>query len=122
MSTTGEPPAARREMLELIARGLLTQAVVVAARLGIADLVSAGPRSAAELAEETGTDPDALARLLRALVALGVLAREGDGRVSATPLSRALEDGPGSIRALAEFVGEVTWNSWGALGHSVATG
>ena len=122
MSTTGEPPIARREMLELLARGLLTQAVVVAARLGIADLVAGGPRSAAELAEETGTQPDALARLLRALVALGVLAREDDGRLSATPLSRALEDGPGSIRGFAAFVGEVTWRAWGALGHSVATG
>jgi DNA-binding transcriptional ArsR family regulator len=122
MTTTGEPPIARREILELVARGLLTQAVVVAARLGIADLVAGGPRSAAELAEETGTRPDALARLLRALVALGVLTREDDGRVSATPLSRALEDGPGSIRALAALVGEVTWRAWGALGHSVATG
>src|SRR5262245_33218576 len=122
MGTTGEPPAARREMLELVARGLLTQAVLVAARLGIPDLVAGGPRSAAELAEETGVHPDALARLLRALVALGVLAREDDGRVSATPLSRALEDGPGSLRALAQFVGEVTWGAWGALGHSVATG
>ena len=122
MSTTGEPPVARREMLELLARGLLTQAVVVAARLGIADLVADGPRSAAELAEETGTRPDALARLLRALVALGVLARADDGRLSATPLSRALEDGPGSIRALAAFVGAVTWRPWGALGHSVASG
>ena len=122
MSTTGEPPVARREMLELIARGLLTQAVVVAARLGIADLVADRPRSAAELAEATGTRPDALARLLRALVALGVLARADDVRLSATPLSRALEDGPGSIRALAAFVGAVTWRPWGALGHSVASG
>jgi hypothetical protein len=122
MGTTGEPPAARREMLELIARGLLTQAVVVAARLGIADLVADGPRSAAELAEETGTDPDALARLLRALVALDVLARGDDGRLSATPRSRALEGGPGSIGTLAAFVGAVTWRSWGALGHSVASG
>ena len=122
MSTTGEPPAARREMLELVARGLLTQAVMVAARLGVPDLVAGGPRSAAEMAEETGVHPDALARLLRALVALDVLAREDDGRFSATPLSRALEDGPGSIRALAQFVGEVTWSAWGALGHSVATG
>ena len=122
MSTTGDPPIARREMLELLARGLLTQAVLVAARLGIPDLVAVGPRSAAELAEETGTHPDALARLLRALVVLDVLAREDDGRFSVTPLSRALEDGPGSIRALAEFIGEVTWRPWGALGHSVATG
>ena len=122
MGTAGEPPVARREMMELLARGLLTQAVLVAARLGIPDLVAGGPRSAAELAEETGTHPDALARLLRALVALGLLGREDDGRFSATPLSRALEDGPGSIRAFAVFVGEVTWRTWSALDHSVATG
>src|SRR5262245_43041571 len=122
MSTPDEPPVAPPPPLELVARGLLTQAVLVAARLGVPDLVAGGPRSGAEMAEETGVRPGALARLLRALVALGVLAREDDGRVSATPLSRALEDGPGSLRALAQFVGEVSWSAWGALGHSVATG
>jgi DNA-binding transcriptional ArsR family regulator len=110
------------EMVELLARGLLTQAVAVAARLRIADLVAEGPRSAAELAEATGTRPDALARLLRALVGLEVLALDDDGRFAATPRSRALEAGPGSIGALAELIAELSWRAWGALGHSVATG
>jgi O-methyltransferase domain len=105
--------------MELVTRGLLTQAVIVGARLGIPDLVAAGPRSIEERAAETGSDPAALARLVRALVALGVLSREDDGRVAATPLSRAFEDGP--LRAFAAWAGEI-WTSWGALDHSVATG
>jgi O-methyltransferase domain/Dimerisation domain len=105
--------------MELLARGLLTQAVIVGARLGIPDLVAAEPRSIEELAAETGSDRAALARLVRALVALGVLGREDDGRVAATPLSRAFEDGP--LRAFAAWAGEI-WTSWGALHHSVATG
>jgi hypothetical protein len=63
-----------------------------------------------------------MARLLRALVALDVLVREDDGRVGATPRSRALETGPGSIGPLAEFVGALTWRAWGGLAHAVATG
>jgi hypothetical protein len=105
--------------MELLARGLLTQVVIVAARLGIPDLVAAAPRSVDELADETGSDRAALARLVRALVALGFLGREPDGRVVATPLSCAFEDGP--LRAFAAWAGEI-WASWGALGHSVATG
>lgn len=107
-------------VIELLARGLLTQTVIVAARLGIPALVADGPRSDAELAQASGADRAALARLTRALVALGVLAREPDGRLAATPLSRPLEDGP--VRAFAALVGEIGWLPWGALGHSVQTG
>jgi hypothetical protein len=122
MAAAPEPPPARREMMELIARGLMTQAVAVAAKLGIPDLVAAGPRGAEELAEATGTPPGTMARLLRGLVALDVLARAHDGRVAATPRSRALESGPCSIGPLAQLVGAVTWRAWGGLGHAVATG
>jgi DNA-binding transcriptional ArsR family regulator len=50
----------------------ISQAIHVAAVLGIADLLADGPRSAAELAEATGTHPDTLYRLLRALAGAGV--------------------------------------------------
>jgi hypothetical protein len=47
----------------------LSQAVYVAAKLGLADLLKDGPRSCQELAAETGTDPRCLFRLMRALSA-----------------------------------------------------
>jgi len=54
-------------------------AIRVAATLRIADRIDAGTRTAAGLAEETGTDPAALQRVLEHLVTVGVLAGAADG-------------------------------------------
>ena len=69
-----------------------SQAIYVAARLGIADLLKDGPMSYLELAEATATHPASLRRLLRALASLGVLATEQNyrfGLLLLEPLSRA---------------------------------
>lgn len=121
-SPAATPAPAAAEMLGMLTRGLLTQAVVVAARLGVADLVAERPRTAGELAEATGSDPDALARLMRTLTGLGVVARDEQGRFAPAPLSRALESGPGSARDFALFVGDLLWEPWARLDHSVRTG
>jgi len=49
-----------------------SQAIHVAATLGIADLLEDGPRSVDELAQATGTHSPTLYRLLRALASVGV--------------------------------------------------
>ena len=51
-----------------------SQAIYAAAKLGIADLLKAGPRTVDELAAATETKPDFLFRLLRALASLGIFA------------------------------------------------
>src|SRR5437763_9708900 len=112
---------ANAAMHELIARGLLVQAVAVAARLGIPDLVAAGPRAADEIAAAVDADADAAARLLRVLAGLGILARDADGRYGPTPLSRAIERGPGTVRDFALLAAGLLWEPWGRLGHSVRT-
>ena len=61
-----------------------TQLLYVAAKLGVADVLVEGPRSAAELADAVGAEPDALARVLRGLVVDHVLAEADDGRFSLT--------------------------------------
>jgi hypothetical protein len=58
----------------MLIHGQQAQVLIVAAQLGIADLLAEGPRRAEELAATTGTHPRALYRLLRALTGLGVLA------------------------------------------------
>src|ERR1019366_9442581 len=68
-----------------------TQTIYVAAKLGIADLLKDGPRSAEELASTTRTNPRALYRLLRALASIGIFA-EDQGRFSLTPLAECLLD------------------------------
>jgi hypothetical protein len=109
-------------LADLMAGFWTTQAVYVAAKLGIADLLATGPRTADDLATATGTHPHALYRLLRALAGLGIFAEEPDGRFTLTPLAECLRDVPGSLRALALMRGEWQYQAWGQLLHSVRTG
>ncbi len=66
-------------------------AIRVAATLRLADHIAAGRRTAPELAEAAGADPDAVGRLVRHLVAEGVF---GEG-YSLGPLGHELLDGSG---------------------------
>ena len=75
------------ELLEMIEGKWMTQAIGVGAELGIADLIAAGHRDAATLALATGCDCDAMDRLLRALVALGICHQEADRSFALTPMA-----------------------------------
>jgi len=100
------------------------QALYVAARLGIADLLKDGARGSEELARATGADARALHRLLRALASLGVFGEDADGRFTPSELGALLRsDVPGSLRAAAIFFGdERNWHAWGKLERSVMSG
>jgi hypothetical protein len=98
------------------------QAVYVAAKLGLADLLRDGPRAPADLAAATQTHARSLHRLLRALASEGVFAEQPDGRFANTPLSECLVSAPGSQRALAVMMGEEHFRAWGELLHSIRTG
>jgi hypothetical protein len=102
----------------------VSQALYVAAKLGIADLLQEGPKSHEALATATGVHPDALYRVLRALASVGVFTEVEHGRFGLTPLAALLQTGvPGSLRALAIVMGEEpAWRPWGELLYSVHTG
>src|SRR6185503_13410617 len=77
--------------LRRLANGFqVTQAIHVAAVLGIADLLADGPRSSDDLAAATGSHPRALYRLLRALAAVGVFREEAERRFALTPMGACL--------------------------------
>jgi hypothetical protein len=116
-------PAAAQ--LQRLAEGYrLSQAIYVAATLGIADLLADGPRSSDDLAAETGADPQALYRLLRALAAVAIFREEDGRRFAVTEFGDALRsDAPDGIAGWAAFVGRPShWQAWGDLLHSVRTG
>lgn len=101
----------------------LSQALFVAAKLGIADCIGAEGKSADELATETGSHAPSLFRLLRALASVGVFAEDSHGRFQLTPLAQPLrEDAPGSKRAMILMTGGEQYRAWGELFHSVQTG
>ncbi len=111
-------------ILDLVVGFWSACAVATTARLGIADRLAGGPRSAAELAAELGLDADALFRLLRAVSSLGMLSRARDGRFALTAVGERLRSNiPGSQRALiASELDAAHYLPWGRLEDSVRTG
>lgn len=100
------------------------QVLRTVAALDVAEHLAAGPLPVAELAARTGTDPDALYRLVRAASVLGLVELTPDGTATLTPDGALLRRGvPGSVGRLAMlFCGSRTWNCWGDLAESVRTG
>ena len=83
----------------------LPRSLHAVAKLGIADALGESPRSAEELARDTGTDAGALARSLRVLSADGIF-EDRDGEWGHTPASRLLRsDHPQSMRSFVRMIG-----------------
>jgi hypothetical protein len=103
---------------------LMTQALYVVAKLGIADLLAEGPQTVSQLAARTETHERSLYRILRSLSSVGIF-QEVEPKVFAlTPYAEPLRsDAPGSMRNGAIFMGEAWhWSVWGNLLHSARTG
>jgi hypothetical protein len=102
----------------------VSQALYVAATLGLADLLRDGRKTADELANAVSAHPPTLRRLLRVLASVGVFAEDTDGRFELTPLAEYLRtDAPGSHRAWAIWSGQPsTWAMWGELLHCTRSG
>lgn len=117
-----QPPAAA--LLALVNGYRVSQAIHVAAVLGVADQLADGARASDDLAARVGAHPGTLYRLLRALASVGVLREEPERRFALTPLGACLRaDVPEQIRPMAIGVGQApAWQAWGALLHSVRTG
>jgi O-methyltransferase domain/Dimerisation domain len=112
------------ELRQIVNSYQLSQAIHVAAVLGIADLLADGPRSSDELAAATETDQRALYRLLRALAAFGLFHEDEQRRFSLTELGDPLRiDAPESVAGWAAFVGRRNVrDAWSSLLESIRTG
>jgi SAM-dependent methyltransferase len=122
-----ERPAApnpTQVMMQFITGYWMSQAVGVAAQLGIADAVASGSRTSNELGNAVGADPSSLYRLMRLLASIGVFEQQSDDCFALNPLGETLLSvGPGSVRNFA--ITETApghWLPWGRLVDSVRTG
>ena len=99
-----------------------SQAIAVAAHIGLADVLGDETKSVEELAAHTHTDILALRRLLKALTTLGIC--EGDDmEFSIAPLGRLLRtEEPGGLRHWAIWWGMHLGPVWQQLLYSVQTG
>lgn len=101
----------------------LSQAVSVATRLGIPDLLADGPKTPEQLAALTSAKADRLYQLLRTSASRGVFTEDEAGRFSNTPMSECLRTGvAGPARTTALLLGEVFYPIFSELMHSVKTG
>lgn len=100
------------------------QILYAAVRLGVPEVLARGPLTADEAADAVGCAPAGLARLLRALVVLGVAAEVTPGRVTLAEMGRPLcADHPRSMRSSVLLLGHpATWQAWGALADGVRDG
>lgn len=121
-STAGASPPSVT-LLQMMTGCWVSQAVYVAAKLGIADLLVDGPVACDDLATATRTHAPSLQRTLRALAGVGVFSEVAPGRFALTPLAALLRSStPDSMRALAIMYGEEQYRAWGDFLHSVRTG
>jgi hypothetical protein len=113
-----------REDLHWLVVGQRVAAVISAAvQLDLLDRLADEPRTAAEVATDAGTDPDATRRLLHALATIGVVV-EADGRFAVADFGRPLlSDASASLAPQARLLADPkVWAAWGNLAHTVRTG
>ncbi len=117
------PGANRHALAQLLVGNQIQQAIYVAAKLGIADLLKSGPMKIEDLAKQSNVDSASLYRLLRALAGFGIFAEDEQRQFGLTPLATLLQaDIPGSLRPFALWAGDVSYQAFGGLDYSVRTG
>src|SRR5262245_18877240 len=112
------------QLIQMAAASWVAATVYAAAKLGLADRLADGPKSAVEVAGAAGVHAPALHRLMRTLAGLGILTERDRQQFALTPLGEALKTGaPGSARAtLMAFCGQAFWHSWEEFIYSLETG
>jgi Dimerisation domain len=116
-----------QQVLMQVPQGMwAAQCIATAARLGIADaLAQSQPQGSTAIAHTVGADGPALARLLRALASLGVLAEPLPRQYALTSVGELLRSGvPGSMRRdwLIAETDVPHWQAWSQLYEGVRSG
>jgi hypothetical protein len=123
-NTQSAQPPPTVQMFQFILSLMVPQAIHVAAKLGIADIVAKAPATADELAATTQSNAPALSRLLKFLASVGIFSEDSSGSFQQTPLSDVLRaDHPQSVRGAAIAFGSgLLWKAFGELSSTIATG
>jgi hypothetical protein len=111
------------QLMQLTTACWVSRCLHVLAELGVADALGDQPQATEALAKGTGTDPQALYRVLRLLASVGIFEWK-DGAWHHTDASRFLRsDHPGSLSDYVRMLGlPVFWSAFEDLEHSLRTG
>ena len=101
----------------------LAQAVRAAVDLSLPEHLADGPRTAADIAEAEGADPQATARFLRACASMGLVAYAEKGFAGTELLAVLHRDAPMSLRDLAASQSSaLLWRTWARIPEAVRSG
>ena len=116
--------SAAAAMLHMISAFGASQALYVAAKLALPDLLDDAPQTIEQVAARTETHADSLARLMRALTSMGLFTIDDQRRYTLTPVGATLRtDASGSLRSwVLVALGEESRQAWGELARTVRTG
>ena len=125
-SIQATPPALppHVQLIQMGTAGAIANVVHMAAKLGLADILAEGPKSATELAARLALHAPSLHRLMRTMASLGLLTEVDGQRFSPTKLGEALKsDAPGSARSTLLMTGS-SWvgSGFANLLHCLQTG
>ncbi|MBI3972539.1 MAG: hypothetical protein HY332_14765 [Chloroflexi bacterium] len=119
----GAREAARERLTQYLSQGGSRRHLIyVAAKLGFAELLADGPRHGHDLAAALGAHEDTLRRVMRGMVAIGLLTEEDDGRFGLDEMGHLLRsDAPEPLGGRVIKRVELGM-AWGGLLHAVRTG
>ncbi len=111
-------------VMQLATGFAFTAAMHPITKLDIAELLANGPLPVAELARRTGSNEDALYRVMRLLTSAGVFTESAGKVFGPTPRSEVMRANvPGSLRDMILWLGNrFHFHVWAEMGHSVKTG
>jgi SAM-dependent methyltransferase len=121
--TTPDDAAVRAELSEMLFGFMRTQALSVAAKLGIADAIGDEARDVGDIARQVGAHEPSLYRLLRFLASEGVFEEVEPMRFARNRLSDGLlSTAPLTLHHLAIAMGSEQYLAWSEALHSFITG
>jgi hypothetical protein len=118
-----EPENAETRLRRSIEAYHETALVHAAVKLGLPDMLAAGPLTAEQLAEALELSPPHLHRFLRGLCTIGICEQCADGTFALAPGGRCLTlDSPSRLAAKVQIVVEQYWSPWANLISTLKTG
>jgi len=122
-NTQSEGESSSSVLLEMMYGYQKSQALFVAAKLGIADILSNGSKTNDELAKATGVNSRSIYHLMRMLTSVGVFSTEDNDKFQLNPMGKHLLAGTSdSLRGTVMAMGDEMYQAWGNLLYGIKTG
>jgi hypothetical protein len=124
--TSAQPAGAdpAQQIMQMASGYMMSAALHTVVKLGVADHLADGPLAIGELAARTGSNADALYRMLRPLIAIGVFAETAPKTIALADVSQLLRaDHPRSMRdTLLWVTSPFHFTVWAEMESAVRTG